>query len=129
MSDLPTGTPGERPRVALFQAFWRLHSSTVYSALMLADAGYRVDLFLFTVDDSMPMKALYGVEGVFVHSFEAANVFRSVGEGSSVRFIVAQLRRIFLTLPRRAMTKFWNYILLLMKSDRGLIPKNVLDRT
>ena len=127
MSDLPTGTSGERPRVALFQAFWRLHSSTVYSAQVLADSGYRVEVFLFTVDDSIPMSALNDAEGIFVHRIEAGKNFPRSAGGSSLP--VPQLRRIFSALRRRAMMPLWSYVLLLLKSDKGLIPKDVLDQT
>src|SRR5262249_2035572 len=75
------------PRVAIFQAFWRLHSSTVYSARTLAAAGYCVDLFLFEVDTSITMSELNGVERVIVHRLEA--------EENSLR---------------RAMRTFWNCI-------------------
>jgi len=127
MSDLPTGTSGERPRVALFQAFWRLHSSTVYSAQVLADSGYRVEVFLFTVDDSIPMSALNDAEGIFVHRIEAGKNFPRSAGGSSLP--VPQLRRIFSALRHRAMMPLWSYVLLLLKSDKGLIPKDVLDQT
>src|SRR5262249_44886480 len=61
---------------------------------------------LFEVDTSITMSELNGVERVIVHRLEA--------EENSLR---------------RAMRTFWNCILLLMQSDRGPIPKDVLGRT
>lgn len=128
-AQLPTKTTAsaERARIAIFQAFWRLHSNAVYSARILADAGYDVDLFLFGMESPIPICSMDGLKGITVHSLNAgADPFNS---RANRHFLVHQLLRVFLRLPRRAWMVVWNRFLLLAKSDRGLVPRDVLKRT
>jgi len=54
-------------RVAIFNACWLLHSNVVYMAVALANAGYKVDLFLFEADERLVQNMLDGQTGVTVH--------------------------------------------------------------
>lgn len=119
----------EKPRIALFQAFYRLHSSTIYAARALARAGYRVDLFLFKVDTSIPMNVAMCTEGVFFHSFDSEKKVRSGKEVISRSQLVKHLRRLALRFPYRALNWLWNWFLLLTSSNRGLFPKIIIDLT
>ncbi len=53
--------------VAIFNACWLLHSNVVYMAVALANAGYKVDLFLFEADERLVENMLDGQTGVTVH--------------------------------------------------------------
>jgi hypothetical protein len=53
--------------VAIFSAYWLLHSNVVYMAAALANDGYKVDLFLLETDERFTEDALNGQADVTVH--------------------------------------------------------------
>jgi glycosyltransferase involved in cell wall biosynthesis len=55
------------PRIAIFQAHWRLHSSVVYLALLLSKEGYAVDVFLLHVDELGQEGVLDSAEHVCIY--------------------------------------------------------------
>src|SRR5688500_3108191 len=102
----PSEVPGERTRVAIFQAFYRFHSSSAFSALMLARAGYQVDVFLWNVDTSIPMDVLAGVQDIFVHSFQYKQASADFGRNRVVRNLSPRLTRTVFRGSRRAIKCF-----------------------
>jgi glycosyltransferase involved in cell wall biosynthesis len=112
-----TPSPTKRPRIALFQSFWRLHSSTLYAARSLAEAGYHVDLFLFNVDTSIPMNFLSGVDGVSIRSLDAKSNVKS------------RVVRRLLAFAYNAMRWPLDHLLFLMRSTSGLVPRRIVERT
>jgi glycosyltransferase involved in cell wall biosynthesis len=135
VSDGRSREAAERPRVAIFQAHWRLHSNAVYSALMLAEAGYRVDVFLYKVDISLPTDMLTRSPRIFVHCFEPETLRAgngSTGRGRSAHadrpWSQRMAHRVFLR-GRSAVKKVTDLGLLLLGSDVGLIPGEIIRRT
>jgi glycosyltransferase involved in cell wall biosynthesis len=112
-SILYNSTGDTLPRVALFQAFLRFHSSTAFSALMLARAGYRVDVFLHQIDESTPTDILAGSESIFVHYIERAGR-SSKSRGSPYSRAVRRILNLF---------RLW------VGSEKNLIPNEVLQLT
>src|SRR5215471_713424 len=55
------------PRIAIFQAYWRLHSNVVYLALLLSKKGYGVDVFLLDVDEWGQESVLESAERVCIY--------------------------------------------------------------
>jgi hypothetical protein len=101
------------PRIALFQAYLRFHSSTVFSALMLAGSGYLVDVFLYRIDESTPTDSLPTSDNIFLHHFDAM-------ESPSKHHA---------SLYRRAVRRILNYFKLCIGYDKDLIPQTVIQLT
>jgi glycosyltransferase involved in cell wall biosynthesis len=102
------------PRIALFQAFLRFHSSTAFSALLLAKAGFRVDVFLYQIDEATPKNILATSDSIFIHSFD------------DKRSRSSRSRR---SLYRRALRRLLNFVRLWIGYEKDLIPDEVLERT
>jgi len=125
------------PRVALFQAFWRLHSSTLFAALTLSRAGYYVDILLFMVDEGVPTSLLEGSRGVSVHyldlpcgkSVEMSKAAVDEAIYSSARGSVKSFRQGVLRRSHRYVKRFFTLLRFLVGSDKGLIPDQVLKRS
>jgi glycosyltransferase involved in cell wall biosynthesis len=126
------GSTSVRPRVAIFQAHWRLHSSTVFSALTLANAGYSVDVFLYKVDISLPSNMLEQAGHVSVHSFEPQMLRAGQGipgESKTIRKIMQRGAMYLFSRGRSALRRLVNESLFLLDSDTGLIPRRIIRRT
>jgi glycosyltransferase involved in cell wall biosynthesis len=138
-SILTSGTDTElvRPRVALFQAFWKLHSGTLFAALTLARAGYDVDIFLFNVDEVIPTSFLEGITGVSVHCLDLTQGDRVPARTSAAdhhshhsgRLLVARYGERILRNARRNVGRIFTLLRFWLRSDKGLIPERVLKRT
>jgi glycosyltransferase involved in cell wall biosynthesis len=124
------------PRVALFQAYWLLHSGTAFSALMLAKAGYYVDVFLFKVDASITADTLDGHENICVHSFQpivgvsdGGSLVCSRDLRPSIRVFAKRLRTYLVAKWRRVIGSFLNLFRFWLGSEKGLFPEEILERT
>lgn len=68
---------GERRRVAVFQAFYRFHSSTSFTIAELVRFGYEVDLFLLNASPEFPVEQLVPPQGCRVHTYKMDHGRRS----------------------------------------------------
>lgn len=125
------------PRVALFQAFWHLHSSTLFAALTLSKAGYYVDIFLFKVDEAVHTSLLEEIRGVSVHDLDLPSG-RVAAPGAAARNepIYRSASHFFksfcqsvLKESRQDVQRFFTFLRFLTRSDKGLIPDQVLKRS
>jgi glycosyltransferase involved in cell wall biosynthesis len=123
--------------VALFQAFWTLHSSTLFAALTLSAAGYDVDVFLFGVAEVVPTSLLEGVRGVSVHcldsplskSLSSKTISMDQASHGSGRHFFTTFGEKVLRESRRNLNRILTFLRFLIGSDRGLLPAQVLKRT
>jgi glycosyltransferase involved in cell wall biosynthesis len=120
----------ERPRVAIFQAHWRLHSNTVFAARMLAQVGYRVDMFLYKVDVSLAAGTLDNARHIFVHSYAAEMLRANAGSASAPPSAIGETwaTQMFRCIMSRGVSKSRkavDLVLLLFGWDIGLIPRSV----
>lgn len=120
----------ERPRVAIFQAHWRLHSNTVFAARVLAQSGYRVDMFLYKVDVSLAAGTLDNSPHIFLHSFAAEMLRANAGIASAQSSSTGESRigRMFRRFVSRGVLearKAADLGLLWLGWDVGLIPRGV----
>jgi glycosyltransferase involved in cell wall biosynthesis len=135
-SNVREGSANERPRIAIFQAFWRLHSNTIYTAWLLAAAGYRVDVFLFKVDVSLiPLEMFGHSPDIFVHSYDPEYVRGKLSLQGSISVAAGApagskhpLRRLWSRIGR-TLRNFRDGFRLWTSSDAGLIPSAVLRAT
>jgi glycosyltransferase involved in cell wall biosynthesis len=125
-----------KPRIAVFQANWRFHSSTAFSALMLAEAGYVVDVFLYLVDESLPMGILEKSKDIFIHSFcprtsATAKMPAGGGGGEHQRRITLASRvwRRLFGAARRFVQGARDLMLLCFSPEMGLVPAEICRRT
>jgi glycosyltransferase involved in cell wall biosynthesis len=131
VSDMDERSAVARPRVAIFQAFWRLHSSTVFTAAMLAAAGYRVDVFLFKVDVSLIPADMFGPSpDICVHLFEPESLragHSSAGQADAQTVSVSPGPAIVRWLSRipSAGRRLLNMFRLWLRSDAGLIKEEI----
>jgi glycosyltransferase involved in cell wall biosynthesis len=122
----------DRPRIAIFLAYWRFHSSAAFAASLLARSGYDVDIFLYRADDeSLPIDILKDDTGITIHSLLPHQFVqvKSAGSPAKSNRLLARLLRAPFVLTELVWAKVVNGLLLLASSDRGLIPSAVLKQT
>lgn len=66
-------------RIAIFQAEWPLQSHTVNCAILFAEAGYEVDLFLFKTSGYVGLDVLRQVSNVNLYDFSRINDMNNSG--------------------------------------------------
>jgi hypothetical protein len=59
----------DRPRIGIINAYWHVHSSVAYLASCLEKAGYTVDVFLYSSDESLSGALLRETPFLRVHRF------------------------------------------------------------
>lgn len=113
-------------RIAVFQAYWRLHSSTAFLVEMLEDAGYFVDVFLYAINDDTPQDIIHPSTRVSICHCGSPKR-RASGKPNQSRDAKSVLR----SLVRRGWSavKIIDVFRYLIGSNRGLIPNSVLDRS
>src|ERR1017187_6975931 len=124
-------------RIAMFHAYWNLHSNPAYFAQRLANAGYVVDVFAFRcTDPTMARAILEASNNVFVHTFDDAALAKANGSLSSrpVTYAGARLclKHIYSRLPakmRRFVRNLYDWSLLASSAEYGLLPPAVLQRS
>jgi glycosyltransferase involved in cell wall biosynthesis len=92
-----------RPRVGIFQAEWPVQSQTFNCALMLGQAGFPVDLFLFDAPIYHELDRLDAIPNIQVHAFSrsdnapplARRTWRAIKEHTTswpfLRFVLTSL--------------------------------------
>jgi glycosyltransferase involved in cell wall biosynthesis len=124
----------EPPRIAIFEAYWRLHSNTAYSALALAKAGFHVDVFQYCVDSAIVGQPLTEAENIAVHCFgdqecvgdeEPLSANKSFSERPKSR---KHAHRFILILLRRVIRACYNLFFLLVYPEFGLLPRDIRER-
>lgn len=59
-----------RKRIAIFHAFWYIHSNTAYAAHMLVGAGYDIDIFTFEcINHIMTREIIANCSNISIYSF------------------------------------------------------------
>jgi len=122
--------------VALFQARWALQCHTTNLAEALANAGYRVDVFLYDVDASLVNVRAVARPQLTIHQWAGPGAPNTDGgQGVSAW---AEIKKTVKKVPcvsdlsrrvkhkTREMRERW---LLRLRSPRGLIPRDVLEKT
>jgi len=125
-----------KPHIGIFQAYWPLQVHTVNSVLMLAQAGYGVDLFIYRVYEghvSDQLDQLRNMLDVRVHSFGA---LKNCTSALRTRDAVAQAiwkRTSRMPSPLRAIFMFVSILrqrlLLWFNRDPGMLPKVLVRET
>jgi len=123
----------KRPRIAIFEAYWRAHSNTAYSALALAKAGFHVDVFQYRVDRTIVGQPLANAKNITVHCFGDDECVGSKGSLAAQDNSFSELprSRVQCLLPRvqRLIRGFYNLFSLLVYPEFGLIPRHIRERT
>jgi glycosyltransferase involved in cell wall biosynthesis len=105
---------------------------------MLAKAGYQVDIFLFSLDETapdLPNRTLNGVPGIIIHSFQSAKKKPESDSSDRSRRMrafpwLADAAKSFVSnWSVRGFRRILNYLLLFVRSDKGIIPKEILKLT
>lgn len=105
---------------------------------MLAKAGYQVDIFLFNLDETapdLPNRSLNGVPGIFIHSFQSPKKkpesdSSDQSRRNRARPGLAEAAIFFVSnWSVRGFRRILNYLLLFARSDKGIIPKEILKLT
>ena len=119
-----TVAPTRDRRIAIFQLDWPLQSHTANAAIMLADAGYAVDLFLFNALPYVTLDALKQRETIHVYDL-AGNMLPRVEHRQTLpRRVAAGVRRRFRTfLTARQVYWLWP------GSRKSLVPRTVFSET
>jgi glycosyltransferase involved in cell wall biosynthesis len=132
----PIGKVLRQPRVALFQAFWKLHSSTIFAALMLSRAGYCVELFLFHVDEVVHTCMLRDAIGIVVHDLTPrktttydSDTFVGKSIYHSAANTLKSLQQRIITATTRNLGRGLTFVRFVTRSDRGLIPDQIITRS
>jgi len=116
--------------VAIFNACWLLHSNVVYMAVALANAGYKVDLFLFEADERLVQNMLDGQPGVTVHRLGRLADYAEPAAPTPPRSPTLQLLhnlafkvrwRLRKVSPKAVRERFW--------PETTILPQPVLERT
>lgn len=96
--------------------------------MMLAREGYDVDLFLFAVDEVMPTSLLEGASHISVHYLgsQPDAGAKLVGKTQAVW---NRSFKTFMSHLRRNVGRLLTLLRFVARSDRGLIPREVLERT
>lgn len=124
----------ETPRIAIFQAHWRLHSSVVFSAQILSARGYDVKIFLYRIDESLPIAAMEGLTNVSVYSFEPRTSTLSTQVKRDILFqksiLCIQKKIINALIPIQRLARYLKQISLLYTAPEvGLIPSTIRKQT
>lgn len=117
----------ERRRIALFQAYWKLHSSTVFSAIVLAREGYEVDVYLYEVDEIGSSSVLDETDGVNVYRFESSERSNQKIGGTEVASLAVY--RGYRAKAARILRRLQTLIGFYTGSEKGLFPKQVLKQS
>jgi glycosyltransferase involved in cell wall biosynthesis len=129
-------------RVAIFQAEWPVQSQVANAVIMLAEAGYQVELFLFNTWTYVELETFSEKKGVQVHNIIADGRPTSGSENdnnvprrhSFKRGVKTFLRTRFPPLNsvdthvRAALQKAHDAYKLLSGSEEGLLPQEIVAR-
>ena len=123
-----------KPGIGIFEARWSLQSHTVNAAVALAQAGYRVELFLHNTTDFYDIDQLGPIPNLQFHLFsELDKGLSSIwSRRSGDEPALVQTFSRLLGLPKKlraALASLYYQYLLWRKSERKLLPLAVLQET
>jgi hypothetical protein len=120
-----TAAPTHDGHVAMFQFAWPVQSHTINAAIVLAEAGYTVDLFLFNAPSFVNLESLSKWDTVHVHDL-TPTLRRHAHPPPAFLLRLARRVRGWLRVPLlTARQAYW----LWPTATKRLVPQTVLTRT